>query len=307
MTSIAYLSHPDCAGHEIAPGHPEQPARIRVVDQALRDDDHVAALLEPMDAPLADPASLLLAHDAAYVDKLLRLQPAPGESIRLDPDTAINAHSLNAARRAAGAVVAGVDAIANGTHTRAFCNVRPPGHHAEHDKAMGFCLFDSIAIGALHAITRHNLQRVAIIDFDVHFGNGTSDILRDHDNVLLLSSCQYPLYPLDELPKAGRSEINIVLAPQSGGDAFRESAVSQWFSALESYNPELVLISAGFDAHADDPLAGLNWQVEDYAWITREIIRLTPNARGVVSSLEGGYNLEALAQCALAHVDALIS
>ena len=307
MTSIAYLSHPDCAGHEIAPGHPEQPARIRVVDQALRDDDHVAALLEPMDAPLADPASLLLAHDAAYVDKLLRLQPAPGESIRLDPDTAINAHSLNAARRAAGAVVAGVDAIAKGTHTRAFCNVRPPGHHAEHDKAMGFCLFDSIAIGALHAITRHNLQRVAIIDFDVHFGNGTSDILRDHDNVLLLSSCQYPLYPLDELPKAGRSEINIVLAPQSGGDAFRESAVSQWFSALESYNPELVLISAGFDAHADDPLAGLNWQVEDYAWITREIIRLTPNARGVVSSLEGGYNLEALAQCALAHVDALIS
>ena len=307
MTSIAYLSHPDCAGHEIAPGHPEQPARIRVVDQALRDDDDVAALLEPMDAPLADPASLLLAHDAAYVDKLLRLQPTPGESIRLDPDTAINAHSLNAARRAAGAVVAGVDAIANGTHTRAFCNVRPPGHHAEHDKAMGFCLFDSIAIGALHAITRHNLQRVAIIDFDVHFGNGTSDILRDHDNVLLLSSCQYPLYPLDELPKAGRSEINIVLAPQSGGDAFRESAVSQWFSALESYNPELVLISAGFDAHADDPLAGLNWQVEDYAWITREIIRLTPNARGVVSSLEGGYNLEALAQCALAHVDALIS
>ena len=307
MTSIAYLSHPDCARHEIAPEHPEQPARIRAVDRALRADDRVAALLEPMDAPLADPASLLLAHDAAYVDKLLRLQPAPGESIRLDPDTAINAHSLNAARRAAGAVVAGVDAIANGTHTRAFCNVRPPGHHAEHDKAMGFCLFDSIAIGALHAISRHNLQRVAIIDFDVHFGNGTSDILRDHDNVLLFSSCQYPLYPLDELPKAGRSEINIVLAPQSGGDAFRESAVSQWFSALESYNPELVLISAGFDAHADDPLASLNWQAEDYAWITREIIRLTPNARGVVSSLEGGYNLEALAQCALAHVNALIS
>ncbi len=306
MTSIAYLSHNDCARHEIAPGHPEQPERIRAVDQALRSHARVNAALDSMDAPLADPASLLLAHEPDYVDTLLRLKPGPGESIRLDPDTAINAHSLNAARRAAGAVVAAVDAIATGTHSRAFCNVRPPGHHAEHDKAMGFCLFDSIAIGALHAITAHHLERVAVVDFDVHFGNGTSDILGNHPNVLLLSSCQYPLYPLDELPFAGRSEINITLAPKSNGQDFRESAVSQWFSALETYNPELVLISAGFDAHADDPLAGLNWQAEDYAWITRELIRLTPQSRGVVSSLEGGYNLEALGACALAHVDALI-
>lgn len=306
MTSIAYLSHADCERHEIAPGHPEQPARIQAVDQALRGNTRVDAALDAMDAPLADTASLLLAHDPDYVDTLLRLKPGPGESIRLDPDTAINAHSIDAARRAAGAVVAAVDAVVNATHSRAFCNVRPPGHHAEHNKAMGFCLFDSIAIGALHAIRTHNLKRVAVIDFDVHFGNGTSDILRNHENVLLLSSCQYPLYPLDDLPLAGSSEINITLAPKSTGQDFRESAASQWFSALESYNPQLVLISAGFDAHADDPLAGLNWQAEDYAWITRELIRLTPQSLGVVSSLEGGYNLLALGACALAHVDALI-
>ncbi len=307
MTAIAYLSHPDCARHEISPGHPEQPARVAAVDHALHSDGRIAAALHPVEAPLATTASLKLAHDSHYVDELLSLKPGDGEFIRLDPDTAINRHSLDAAKRAAGAVVHAVDLVMSGQHTRAFCNVRPPGHHAERDKAMGFCLFDSIAIGALHAITTYQLSRVAVIDFDVHFGNGTSDILRDQDNILLLSSCQYPLYPLSQVPLATRSEINIVLAPESDGTAFREAAVTQWFSALEAFDPELVLISAGFDAHADDPLANLNWQADDYAWITREIVRLCPNAHGVVSSLEGGYNLNALGQCALAHVNALIS
>lgn len=307
MNVIAYLSHPDCALHEMAPAHPEQAARLAAVDKTLQTDQQVAAALQAIDAPLAEPAQLGLAHDADYVATLLSLRPTPDSPIRLDPDTAINMHSLSAARRAAGAVVHAVDLVLSGRHTRAFCNVRPPGHHAERDKAMGFCLFNSIAIGALHAIQQHGLQRVAVIDFDVHFGNGTSDILRNHDNILLLSSCQYPLYPLDEVPMAGRSEINIVLPPESDGNAFREAAVSQWFSALEAYAPQLVLISAGFDAHADDPLAGLNWQVDDYAWVTSEIVRLTGAAHGIVSSLEGGYNLDALGQCALAHVQALIA
>lgn len=307
MNPFAYITHPDCARHEIAPGHPEQPARIASVHAALRGAPEIAAALSAIEAPLAEPDSLCLAHDPDYVSTLLKLEPAPGEFIRLDPDTAINSYSLDAARRAAGAVIRAVDEVVRGKTARAFCNVRPPGHHAERDKAMGFCLFNSIAIGALHAIQQHGLQRVAVIDFDVHFGNGTSDILRDHDNILLLSSCQYPLYPLDEVPVAGRSEINIVLPPESDGNAFREAAVSQWFSALEAYAPQLVLISAGFDAHADDPLAGLNWQADDYAWVTSEIVRLTGAAHGIVSSLEGGYNLDALGQCALAHVQALIA
>ncbi|MGJ8669875.1 MAG: histone deacetylase family protein [Oceanococcus sp.] len=305
--NIAYYSHPDCLLHEIAAGHPEQANRVRVIDEALQRDEELAVCLRRLEAPLAATETLKLAHSETYVDALLALNPAQGQSIRLDEDTAINAWSLQAARRAAGAVVAAVDAVLDGSQQRAFCNVRPPGHHAEHGTAMGFCLFNSIAIGALHALERHGLQRVAVVDFDVHFGNGTSNILRIDPRVLLLSSCQYPLYPLHEIPQASASEINIILPSDSDGNDFRTAVERQWLPALEAFDAELVLISAGFDAHADDPLAGLRWQAEDYAWITQQICQTTKqSALGrVVSSLEGGYHLKALASCALAHTRAL--
>ena len=307
MKQIAYYSHRDCALHEIAAGHPEQPARLDAIDQAVKADIQLNDAIERLDAPIASVEKLKLAHDAQYVDELLALQPQAGESIRLDADTAINAYSLQAARRAAGAVVAAVDRVLSGESQRAFCNVRPPGHHAEKDKAMGFCLFNSIAIGALHALQQHGLQRVAVVDFDVHFGNGSSDILRQDSRVLLLSSCQYPLYPLNEIPKASASEVNIILPEASDGSAFRQAVTDQWLPALHSFQPELVLISAGFDAHADDPLAGLCWQAQDYAWITQQLCQATAtSAQGrIVSSLEGGYNLTALASCAQAHLRAL--
>lgn len=300
---IAYLSHPDCQRHEIAPGHPEQPARVRAVDEALRGNPALAAALRARTAPLASTEQLKRAHTDNYVDELLAQKLAPGESLRLDADTAINPWSCDAARRAAGAVVDAVDTVLTGDLQRAFCNVRPPGHHAEHDKAMGFCLFNSIAVGALHAIHQHGLQRVAVVDFDVHFGNGSSDILRGTEQILLLSSCQFPLYPLSEMPVAAHNEVNIVLPEGSNGQAFRNEVEQRWQPALVQFQPQLILISAGFDSHADDPLAGLNWQAEDYAWITRRLCEL--HTGPIVSSLEGGYDLDALAASAVAHVQAL--
>lgn len=302
---LAYFSHPDCQRHEIAPGHPEQPARVLAVDAALRGDADVATALRENPVPLAQLEHLKRAHKADYVDEILALSPAPGESVQLDADTAMNHGSCDAARRAAGAVVAAVDAVLTGSTQRAFCNVRPPGHHAEHDKAMGFCLFNSIAVGALHALQEHGLRRVAVVDFDVHFGNGTSDILRGHEQVLLLSSCQYPLYPLSTMPQTADNEVNILLPEGSNGAAFRQQMEQHWLPALQQFQPQLLLISAGFDAHAADPLAGLNWQANDYAWITHQLCQ--QHNGPIVSSLEGGYDLDALAASSLAHVQALIT
>ncbi len=300
---IAYYSHPHCQRHEIAPGHPEQAARVRAIDEALRDDPNLLGQLRERQAEPANIDRLKLAHSATYVDELLALRPAQGASIRLDADTAINSWSCEAARCAAGAVVQAVDEVLSSDIKRAFCNVRPPGHHAEHDKAMGFCLFNSIAIGALHALAAHGLKRVVMVDFDVHFGNGSSDILAGNPQVLLLSSCQFPLYPLAEIPQAAPNEVNIVLPEGSDGVAFRSAVEKQWLPALQAFKPQLMLISAGFDAHTADPLAGLHWSQEDYHWITRALIQ--HHAGPIVSSLEGGYDLDALAASALAHVQAL--
>lgn len=300
---LAYYSPGACRQHSAGLGHPEQPARQQTVDSALR--AAFGDALRAREAPLADAEALKRAHAGAYVERILNLDVAEGEQRSLDADTHVNAHSVTAARLAAGAVIDAVDSVLDGSAQRAFCNVRPPGHHAEHDRAMGFCLFNSIAAAARHALEIRGLERIVVVDFDVHFGNGTADILRGDDRVLLLSSFQFPLYPLSALPESAANEVNVALPAGSDGAAFRSEVEAQWWPRLDGFRPQLLLISAGFDAHADDPLAGLCWQAEDYAWITRELLARADAP--VVSTLEGGYDLRALATSASAHVGAMLN
>ncbi len=305
--TTAYYSHPDCEGHDMGAGHPECPDRVRAVAAALSAAGLMDAL-EPRDVPLATREQLARAHTAAHLDLIEAAAPDGDESVRLDPDTCMNRHSLTAARRAAGAMVAAVDWVLERDAGRAFCNTRPPGHHAERDRAMGFCLYNNVAVGALHALEAHGLSRVTIVDFDVHYGNGPADIFRDDPRVQLLSSYQFPLYPLDRDAPGSTQQINVALPAGSGGDAFRAAVSRGWFEALDRFAPQLLLISAGFDAHAEDPLAGLGLVEEDYAWITRELLQRTAShcAQRCVSTLEGGYALGALGRSAVAHVRELL-
>jgi acetoin utilization deacetylase AcuC-like enzyme len=305
--STAIYTHPACLAHDTGPGHPESPARLVAVLEAL--DDARFAKLARIEAPLATREQLARVHDRALVDALLD-EPVESGWRRLDPDTVMSPGSAEAALRAAGAVCAAVDDAIAGTHRRAFCAVRPPGHHATRDTPMGFCLFNSVAAGAAHAITAHGLARVAIVDFDVHHGNGTQDIFWSDPHVLYASSHQSPLYPgtgaRSETGAAGNI-VNAPLHPGSGSAAFRAACERIVLPAIDAFAPELVLISAGFDAHRLDPLANLALETDDYAWITQEIIGLAArHAKGrIVSSLEGGYSLTALRESAAAHVAVL--
>ncbi|MBB5209459.1 acetoin utilization deacetylase AcuC-like enzyme [Chiayiivirga flava] len=264
--------------------------------------------VEWCEAPPATRAQLRLAHAESLLERVLDT-PIHG-SLQIDADTAMNEDSPEAAQRAAGGVCAAIDAVLHGDCTRAFCAVRPPGHHATADTAMGFCLFNSIAVGAAHAIARHGLQRVAIVDFDVHHGNGTQDIFEHDGRVLYLSTHQRNIYPGTGLPweRGVGNVLNVALPEGSGGDAFRAAYTHTLLPELDAFRPQLLLISAGFDAHRLDPLAGLNLDADDYAWVTRELVALAQrHARGrVVSALEGGYSLTALRDCSLAHVRALL-
>jgi acetoin utilization deacetylase AcuC-like enzyme len=304
---LQLYTHSVCLQHDPGAGHAESPARLRAVLDAL-DHDRFAAL-DRIEAPRVTREQLLRAHDPAYVDHILSSAPATGTA-RLDEDTVLSPFSVEAGLRAAGAVVAAVDAVMADTSTRAFCAVRPPGHHATPDRAMGFCLFNNVAVAAAHALSAHGLRRVAIADFDVHHGNGTQDIFMREPRVLFISSHQAPLYP-----GTGREDErgvgNIVNAPLSPGDGsyeFRELWDGVLLPRLHAFKPQLVLVSAGFDAHRNDPLADLRLQTEDYAWITERLVGLAnAHAQGrVVSSLEGGYDLAALAASASAHVGALL-
>ncbi|MCB1555387.1 MAG: histone deacetylase family protein [Xanthomonadales bacterium] len=299
-------THPSCLQHDPGAGHPECPARLAAVLQAL----HEALPEVPWhEAPLADRQCIARAHDAALVDDLLG-HPVVAQR-QIDPDTAMSPASAEAAQRAAGAVCAAIDAVIEGKSRRAFCAVRPPGHHATRQQAMGFCLFNSIAVGALHAQQRHGIARVAVIDFDVHHGNGTQDILWDQPGTLYVSSHQHPLYPGSGLPfergGLGRT-LNLPLDEGSDGVLFRRLWSEQLLPEIDAFAPELLLISAGFDAHRLDPLAGLNLGADDYAWITERLVDLAErHARGrVVSALEGGYSLTALRESSVAHVRALM-
>jgi acetoin utilization deacetylase AcuC-like enzyme len=304
--STALISHPDCLKHEMGPHHPECPERLAAVLQGLDAGGQMAAMVK-MEAPLASQEALSLAHDPDYVSAIFEQAPTAGYAY-LDPDTSMNPYSLAASRRAAGAVIEGVDRVMAGDVSNAFCAVRPCGHHATYHRAMGFCIFNNVAVGAMHALEHHRLERVAILDFDVHHGNGTEDIFADDPRVMLCSSFQHPYYPGTGADTMSDHIIPTPLVAQTGGPAFRRAIEQTWVPALRRFQPELVIISAGFDAHVDDPLAYINLTEEDYAWITQLICGLASEySEGrVVSALEGGYSLSALARSASAHVDVLL-
>ncbi len=303
---LQLYTHADCLRHDNGASHAERPARLRAVLQAL-DQDHFAAL-DRIEAPRASREQLLRVHSAAHIARVLGSVPTHGV-VQLDPDTWLSPGSDEAALRAAGAVCAAVDAVLGGTAERAFCAVRPPGHHATADQAMGFCLFNNIAVAAAHALHKHQLKRVAIADFDVHHGNGTQAIFERDPRVLFVSSHQSPLYP----ETGGEDEcgvgniVNGTLPPGSGSDAFRELWHERLLPRMHAFRPQLVLVSAGFDAHRSDPLADLRLGTEDYAWITERLVSVARKHAGgrLVSTLEGGYDLTALAASVAAHVTAL--
>ena len=302
----AYITHPSFLLHDMGPYHPECPERVAAIDERLTAQG-LAAQLAQHTAPPATRAQLARVHGTDYIDLIEAASPDAGLHY-LDPDTALCPDSLTAARHAAGAAVQAVDLVLSGAAGNAFCAVRPPGHHAERNRAMGFCVFNNIAVAAAHALDAHGLQRVAIVDFDVHHGNGTEDIFAEDPRVLMVGTFQYPLYPYSGVEPLGPNMHNVPLAPGSGSDAFRAAVTEHWLPALEAHRPELILISAGFDAHRDDPLAGLEFDDDDYAWVTRQLVAVAARHAGgrIVSSLEGGYALGALGRSATEHVRVLL-
>ncbi|OFZ65859.1 MAG: deacetylase [Betaproteobacteria bacterium RBG_16_56_24] len=301
----AYITHPLCLKHDMGDYHPESPARIHAIEDQL-----IAAglmdFLQRHEAPEATREQLSRVHDAGYIDSIASSVPPQG-IVELDADTSLNPFSYQAALRAAGAVVLGVDLVMGKKAANAFCNIRPPGHHAERARAMGFCIFNNVAVGAAHALAHHGLKRVAIADFDVHHGNGTENIFRDDPRVMLCSTFQHPFYPYAGADSGSDHIINVPLPAGTDGAGFRAAVTGHWLPALERFRPELLLCSAGFDAHRDDDMAMLRLTEPDYAWVTQEIKRIADKyAQGrIVSALEGGYELHALARSALAHIRAL--
>lgn len=285
--------------------HPECPSRLSAIEDHLLAQGLLQHLIEA-DVPIASREVLARVHDIAYLDALESAVPSHGV-MHLDPDTAMCPHTLQAARRAAGAVVEAVDMVMSGAAENAFCCVRPPGHHAERNRAMGFCFFNNIAVGAAHALEAHGLGKVAIVDFDVHHGNGTEHIFSEDERVMMVSTFQHPFYPYSGVE--GRSErmVNCPLAAYAGSREFREAVDTSWMPALAAFRPQMILVSAGFDAHRDDDMAMLGLTEADYDWVTRRIRSVAQEYCGgrIVSSLEGGYDLQALARSVAAHLRAL--
>ena len=301
----ALITHADCLDHVTPDGHPERVARLEHVLHALEGLD-----VQRVGAPLAAEDDVLRLHPADYLAHVRRSAPEAGQ-FPLDADTFLSPGSLTAAYRAAGGVLRAVDMVLGGEAPNAFAAVRPPGHHAEADVPMGFCILGNVALAAKYALDHHGLNRVAVVDFDVHHGNGTQALLWDEPRALVVTSQQMPLWPGSGRPDetgAHDTVLNIPLAPRSDGRAMRTAYTEQVFPRLRAFAPELILISAGFDAHADDPLAELNWQTGDFAWVTAEICAVAREICDgrVVSALEGGYDLAALAASAKAHVEELM-
>ena len=287
--------------------HPECPERLDSIADHLMAQG-LMGLLIPYDAPEATPEQLERAHTARHVTEMLAAAPTHGY-LQVDPDTAMNPHSLSAALHAAGAAVLATDLVLKGEVQRAFCAVRPPGHHATRDAAMGFCFFNNAAVGVMHALDAHGLERVALIDFDVHHGNGSEDILAGDSRVLMASTFQRALYPYSGDDPLGENMVNIGLPAGSDGDALRDAVETHWLPALQAFKPQLIYISAGFDAHRADELASLRWVEDDYAWVTQRLIEVADaHCDGrIVSTLEGGYDLQALARSVGVHVRALVT
>ena len=309
MKPVALFTHTDCLLHDTGPHHPECPDRLLAVMQALEHPDFTSLLREH--APEATREQLCLAHPASYVDRLLAMQPKEGQRLPIDADTVVSAGTIMAARRGAGGAIGAVDAVMEGWASAAFVATRPPGHHAEQDRAMGFCFFNTAAIAACHARAKWGLSRVAVVDFDVHHGNGTEDIFAADPGLFYASSHQHPCYPGTGSTRTrgvAGNVLNVQLSPGTKGDAFRAAWGEQIIPVLSAWAPDLLIVSAGFDAHRLDPLAELRVETEDFAWLTDQLLAVADAHCGgrLVSVLEGGYDLGALATSAAAHVRRLM-
>ncbi|MBI4808076.1 MAG: histone deacetylase family protein [Nitrosomonadales bacterium] len=301
----AYITHSLCLKHDMGALHPECPARIHAIEDQLIASG-LFGYLQQHDAPEVTREQLLRVHDAAYIDSIQSAAPQHG-TVELDGDTIMNPYTYPAALRAAGAAVMGVDLVMAGRVENAFCNIRPPGHHAERARAMGFCLFNNIAVAAAYALDAHGLSRVAIADFDVHHGNGTEHIFHDDPRVMLCSTFQHPFYPYVGAYSGNDHIINVPMRAGDGSEKFREAVIDQWLPALERFQPELLLISAGFDAHRDDDMSMIRLVDADYGWVTGQLKQVAEKHchKRIVSALEGGYELHALGRSAMAHIKVL--
>ena len=304
--TVGLLSHHRCSGHNMGDYHPESPARLAAIqDQLIRSG--LEYVVKQIDATPLDRQWLSLAHDENYIDHIFENAPEEG-LFRLDDDTAMGSKSLEAALYSAGAAKDAVDLVMSNTLSSAFCITRPPGHHAERDKGMGFCIFNNIAIASEYAKKHYKLKRVAIVDFDVHHGNGTENIIKDKKGTLFCSSYQYPFYPFEMQESDRPPIINTPLDATTKGPEFREIIAEKWLPALRKFKPEMIFISAGFDAHIEDEMSQVSLTEQDYRWVTDEVKRIADQySKGrIVSVLEGGYSLGALGRCAVAHINGLI-
>jgi len=302
----AYITHPSSLLHEMGPDHPEGPERVSAVN------DHLLAhglldFMQSYSAPAATRAQVERVHTSLYIAELVASAPTSGYS-RIDPDTLMNPHTLDAAWHAAGAAVLATELVARGEAATAFCNVRPAGHHATRGAGMGFCFFNNVAVGIAHALAEFSMERVALIDFDAHHGNGSEDIFAGDKRVLMVSTFERGLYPYNGEVPIGPNMCNVALERYSRGDAMRDAVAKHWRPTLDAFRPQMVFFSAGFDAHREDDMSRLMWVEGDYAWLTRQIMSVAErHAKGrVISLLEGGYALSALARSAAAHVQVLI-
>ncbi len=305
--NTAFITHADCLKHEMADGHPESPARLGAIsDQLIA--SNLMDYLRQFDAPLASIAQLERCHDRLYINEIMAASPREG-LVNIDPDTSMNPHTVNAALRAAGSAVLATDLVLSGEVDNAFCSVRPPGHHAERHQAMGFCFFNNIAVGAAHALAQHGLDRVAILDFDVHYGNGTDNIFEQQPAVMVCSSYQHPLYPYNGRETIDGHLINTPLAAGTGSADFRAAIEATWLPQLHAFRPQMVFISAGFDTHAEEEMADLQLAEPDYVWLTKVAMDIADRyAKGrIVSVLEGGYSLQALGRSVAAHLRTLMA
>jgi acetoin utilization deacetylase AcuC-like enzyme len=301
----AFITHPDCLKHDMGTYHPERPARLTAIEDQLIASG-IEQHLTRYEAPLATDEQLARVHPADYVRAIRDAAPQSG-TVHLDPDTAMNPHTLQAALRAAGAAVMATDLVLTKKHSAAFCSVRPPGHHACRARPMGFCIFNNVAVAARHAVHAHGLERVAIVDFDVHHGNGTEDIFEGDPHVLMASTFQHPFYPYSGTEDPAANMVNIPLSAGTGSAGMRKAVSDYWLPALDEFRPELVIFSAGFDAHAEDDMAMLRFTDADYAWITAQVKAVAERhaAGRIVSVLEGGYALSALGRSVVQHIRVL--
>lgn len=305
MTSTALITHKACLLHQVGEHHPESPNRLSAINDRLIASG-LDMYLSFFDAPQATEAALCRVHPLGYIQNLFQKAPSTG-LYHIDPDTAMCPHTLTAALHAAGAGILATDLVMKGEIENAFCAVRPPGHHAEREQAMGFCFFNNIAVAAAHALEVHGLKRVAIIDFDVHHGNGTEDIFANDPRVMMVSIYQHPFYPYKDSNPQAPNMVNIPVPAGTRGDLFRQIVMEKWLPALEAFRPEALFISAGFDAHYEDDMGSLGFVEADYIWVTEQLRKLAQNCghNRIISMLEGGYVQSALGRSVVAHIKAL--